>query len=135
MTIENGHPTKIKKYSNTILDLKNNNYFQDEVSNICEKLKENGNLEQMSEAFSGNQKDQLDAIESLKALITGGKNENGKYKVILKAKIYNKNTKAESKSKDDAIDLVSLGLIHGHTDSDSAMDDVNKASKISHTVE
>ena len=49
----------------------------------------------MSEAFSGNQKDQLDAIESLKALITGGKNENGKYKVILKAKIYNKNTNAE----------------------------------------
>jgi len=54
MTIENGHPTKIKKYSNNLLDLKKNNYFQDEVTNICEKLKENGNLEQMSEAFSGN---------------------------------------------------------------------------------
>ena len=129
MTIENGHPTKIKKYSNNLLDLKKNNYFQDEVTNICEKLKENGNLEQMSEAFSGNQKDQLDAIESLKALITGGKNENGKYKVILKAKIYNKNSK--SKSKEDPIDLVSLGLIHGHTDSDSTTDEVTKVSKIS----
>ena len=65
----------------------------------------------MSEAFSGNQKDQLDAIESLKALIAGGKNENGKYKVILKAKIYNKNNKPQSKTKEDPIDLVSLGLI------------------------
>jgi len=71
----------------------------------------------------------LDAIESLKALITGGKNENGKYKVILKAKIYNKNSK--SKSKEDPIDLVSLGLIHGHTDSDSTTDEVTKVSKIS----
>jgi hypothetical protein len=64
----------------------------------------------------------LDAIESLKALITGGKNENGKYKVILKAKIYNKNTKTESKSKEDPIDLVSLGLIHGQADSDSTIE-------------
>ena len=135
MTIENGHPTKIKKYSNTLLDLKNNNYFQDEVTNICEKLKENGNLEQMSEAFSGNQKDQLDAIESLKALITGGKNDNGKYKVILKAKIYNKKSKPESKSKEDPIDLVSLGLIHGHPDSDPTIDEATKASKINYSVE
>ena len=77
----------------------------------------------------------MDAIESLKALITGGKNENGKYKVILKAKIYNKNTKTESKSKDDPIDLVSLGLIHGHADSDSTIDEVNRAPKISPSVD